>query len=123
MNKITSSLIITLISSSALLAEPPATNTVASSTNQPGMPVLDNAPTAAITPEKENKYFFLVAGSVNKLEIKRAVEELYKVSVSKVNTVNYRGKLKRERTMTYGRTAGWKRAIVTLAEGSKIELT
>jgi large subunit ribosomal protein L23 len=73
--------------------------------------------------EKENKYFFLVAGSVNKLEIKRAVEELYKVSVSKVNTVNYRGKLKRERTMTYGRTAGWKRAIVTLAEGSKIELT
>ena len=73
--------------------------------------------------EKENKYFFLVAADANKIEIKRAVEELYKVSVDKVNTVNYDGKLKRERTMTYGRTGNWKRAVVTLAEGSKIELT
>lgn len=73
--------------------------------------------------EKENKYFFLVAPSANKIEIKRAVEKLYKVSVDKVNTVNYGGKLKRERTMTYGSTGDWKRAIVTLAEGSKIELT
>ena len=73
--------------------------------------------------ETENKYFFIVDPSANKVEIKRAVEELYKVSVVKVNTVNYSGKLKRERTMTYGRTAGWKRAVVTLAEGSKIELT
>jgi len=73
--------------------------------------------------EKENKYFFIVNASSNKIEIKGAVEELYKVSVSKVNTVNYSGKLKRERTMKYGRKSDWKRAIVTLAEGSKIELT
>jgi len=73
--------------------------------------------------EAENKYFFIVNPLSNKMEIKRAVEELYKVSVVKVNTVNYSGKLKRERTMKYGRTASWKRAVVTLAEGSKIELT
>jgi len=73
--------------------------------------------------EKENKYFFLIDRSANKIEIKNAVEELYKVSVASVNTVNYEGKLKRERTMSYGRKSDWKRAIVTLAEGSKIELT
>jgi len=73
--------------------------------------------------EKENKYFFVVTGSANKVEIKSAVEKLYKVVVSKVNTSNYIGKMKRERTMTYGRKSDWKRAIVTLAEGSKIELT
>ncbi len=73
--------------------------------------------------EKENKYFFVVDASANKIEIKNAVEELYKVSVCRVNTVNYSGKLKRERTMKYGRKSDWKRAVVTLAEGSKIELT
>ena len=72
--------------------------------------------------EKENKYFFVVSGAANKVEIKSAVEKLYKVVVSKVNTSNYIGKMKRERTMTYGRKSDWKRAIVTLAEGSKIEL-
>jgi large subunit ribosomal protein L23 len=73
--------------------------------------------------EKENKYFFLVDPDANKMDVKRAVEELYKVAVTKVNTVNYRGKKKRERTMTYGRTAAWKRAVVTLDKGNKIELT
>jgi len=73
--------------------------------------------------EKENKHFFMVDPSSNKMEIKKAVEEIYKVVVDKVNTVNYMGKLKRERTMTYGRTSNWKRAVVTLAKGSKIELT
>lgn len=73
--------------------------------------------------ESERKYFFVVDAGSNKVEIKRAVEELYKVSVTKVNTSNYTGKLKRERTMTYGRKVSWKRAVVTLAEGNKIELT
>lgn len=73
--------------------------------------------------EKENKYLFRVARAANKIEIKRAVEKLFNVPVTKVNTMNYMGKRKRERTIRYGRRASWKRAVVTLAEGSKIDLT
>jgi large subunit ribosomal protein L23 len=71
--------------------------------------------------EKENKYFFRVAPWANKMEIKSAVEKLFKVPVVGVNTHNFRGKRKRERTMQYGKKADWKRAVVTLASGSKIE--
>lgn len=70
----------------------------------------------------ENKYFFEVDGDANKIDVKRAVQELFKVSVVQVNTMNYRGKKRRERTQNFGRTAHWKRAIVTLKEGDKIEL-
>jgi len=69
-----------------------------------------------------NKYFFKVAPQANKVEIKGAVEKLFKVKVDKVNTMNYAGKRKRERTARYGRRAAWKRAVVTLAEGSTIDL-
>lgn len=69
-----------------------------------------------------NKYFFKVATDANKIEIKRAVEELFKVKVDKVNTMNYAGKRKRERTVRFGRRANWKRAVVTLSEGSTIDL-
>ncbi len=69
-----------------------------------------------------NRYFFRVRPDANKLEIKRAVEILFKVSVRKVNTMNMPGKLKRERSMKYGRTAAWKRAVVTLKEGDAIDL-
>lgn len=72
--------------------------------------------------EKENKYLFRVHPSANKVEIKQAVEQLFSVSVDKVNTMNYRGKRKRLRTVRYGRRADWKRAVVTLSEGSKIDL-
>lgn len=72
--------------------------------------------------EKQNKYFFEVARDANKIDIKRAVQELYKVAVKSVNTQNYDGKLRRGRTQKYGMTPRWKRAIVTLKEGSKIEL-
>jgi large subunit ribosomal protein L23 len=72
--------------------------------------------------ETENKYIFSVSPSANKAEIKQAVEELFKVKVTAVNTMKRLGKNKRERTASAGRTAGWKRAIVTLAEGSKIDL-
>jgi large subunit ribosomal protein L23 len=70
----------------------------------------------------ENKYFLEVAPGANKIEIRQAVEKMFKVTVLKVNTLNYLGKLRRERTMRYGRRPGWKRAVVTLKPGDKIEL-
>jgi large subunit ribosomal protein L23 len=72
--------------------------------------------------ETENKYIFNVNPVANKAEIKQAVEELFKVKVIAVNTMKRMGKMKRERTASSGRTAGLKRAVVTLAEGSKIDL-
>jgi large subunit ribosomal protein L23 len=72
--------------------------------------------------ETENKYLFSVAPTANKAEIRQAVEELFKVKVTAVNTMKRQGKNKRERTPSAGRTAACKRAVVTLAEGSKIEL-
>jgi large subunit ribosomal protein L23 len=71
--------------------------------------------------EVENKYIFSVYPTANKAEIKQAVEELFKVKVTAVNTMKRIGKGKRERTASAGRTAGSKRAVVTLAEGSKID--
>lgn len=73
--------------------------------------------------EKSRKYFFKVDGNANKNEIKNAVELLFKVRVEKVNTMNYAGKSRRERTMNYGKTSSWKRAVVTLKDGEKIEFT
>ncbi|MDO4618629.1 MAG: 50S ribosomal protein L23 [Clostridia bacterium] len=64
------------------------------------------------------KYTFEVPKTVNKLEIKYAVEEVFGVKVAKVNTMNYDGKLKRMGRYE-GRRASWKKAIVTLAKGSK----
>ncbi len=73
--------------------------------------------------EKENKYLFRVDATANKVDIKRAVEQLFGVKVDAVNTMRRKGKLKRERTMRYGRTSGWKRAVVTLKDGDTIDLT
>ena len=68
---------------------------------------------------QEKKYTFKVNPKAGRIEIARAVEELFKVIVAKVNVMNYQGKAKRSgRTMKMGRRADWKRAIVTLAEGS-----
>jgi large subunit ribosomal protein L23 len=72
--------------------------------------------------EGQNKYFFAVDQKANKLEIKQAIEDLFGVQVASVNTMRYVGKRKRERTMQYGRRADWKRAVVTLKEGSRIDL-
>ncbi len=72
--------------------------------------------------ETLNRYFFKVHPSANKMEIKHAVETLFKVTVRKVNTMNLHGKPKRERSMKYGRTAAWKRAVVTLKDGDSIDL-
>lgn len=68
-----------------------------------------------------NKYSFEVATSASKPEIKRAVEAIFKVSVTKVHTLNVRGKLRR-RGREFGYMRDWKKAIVTLAEGDRIEI-
>jgi len=71
-----------------------------------------------------NRYGFLVARSANKLQIKKAVEELYSVTVDSVNTMRYGGKIKSRNTksgLLTGKTAATKKAIVTLAEGNKID--
>ena len=66
----------------------------------------------------EKKYTFSVAKTANKIEIAKAVEELFGVKVAKVNTINCKGKLRRQGRFE-GYTASWKKAIVTLAEDSK----
>jgi len=70
--------------------------------------------------EPERKYFFRVNNKANKIQIRQAVEEIYKVKVESVNTTMVRGKLKRVRH-EQGKTTAWKKAIVTLQEGHKIE--
>ena len=67
---------------------------------------------------QENKYTFKVAKNANKIEIAKAVEELFGVQVASVNTMNVRGRAKRV-GLNRGVTPSWKKAIVTLAEGSK----
>ncbi len=73
--------------------------------------------------ESDNKYVFRVHPGANKNEIAGAIERLFKVKVDRVNTMNRLGKKKRERTANFGRTARWKKAVVTLAAGSTIDLT
>ena len=72
--------------------------------------------------EPERKYIFHVAKNSNKVEIKKAVEEIYKVKVQDVNTSVVQGKLKRVR-QAEGSTTPWKKAIVTLRTGEKIEVS
>ncbi len=72
---------------------------------------------------EENVYTFRVHPSASKPEIRDAVESLFGVRVLKVNTLNRKGKRKRNRAMpTFGRRPDTKRALVTLAEGDSIEL-
>ncbi|MBC5738554.1 MULTISPECIES: 50S ribosomal protein L23 [Oscillospiraceae] len=69
------------------------------------------------------RYTFEVAKSANKIEIAKAVEEIFGVKVSKVNTLNMQGKEKRTGAYPKGRRPSWKKAMVTLTEDSKsIEL-
>jgi large subunit ribosomal protein L23 len=78
---------------------------------------------ATLLSEKHNKYVFQVSPRANKIQIKAAVEALFKKKVASVNTCNYAGKAKRERRADYGRRPHWKKAIVTLKEGEKIDFT
>lgn len=68
-----------------------------------------------------NKYIFEVDTRANKLEIKKAVEEIYKVKVEKVNTMVMPGKWRKVRFKP-GKTPDWKKAVVTLREGNRIEI-
>ena len=81
-------------------------------------PVITEAASLAI---EQNKYTFKVAKDATKTEIKKSIEDLYKVKVTAVNTLNVKRK-----AVNYGRTpgfkAGSKKAIVTLREGDSIEL-
>lgn len=69
----------------------------------------------------KNKYTFEVAPTAKKEEIRQAIEEIFKVHVTAVNTIKMRGKRKRQ-GWTSGRTRDWKKAIVTLREGDRIEM-
>ena len=67
---------------------------------------------------EEKKYVFMVATDANKVEIKKAVEEIFGVKVEKVNTIRMDGKAKRQ-GMFVGRRASWKKAMVKLTADSK----
>jgi len=67
--------------------------------------------------ESQNKVVFEVDDRANKIEIKKAVEKLFNVKVSKVSTANMTGKQKRVGAKSIGRTSDWKKAYITLAEG------
>ena len=74
--------------------------------------------------EKLNRYAFIVDKRANKLQIKKAVEEIYGVKVAAVNTMNYEGKSKSRYTKSgviTGKASDTKKAIVTLAEGESID--
>ena len=77
---------------------------------------------ATLLSDKLNKYVFRVRPSANKLQIKRAIETIFKKKVVDVNTANFTGKKKRERRADFGRRANWKKAIVTLKEGDKLDI-
>ena len=78
----------------------------------------------AITEKFPNRYGFRVSPDANKLEIKKAVEDMYSVTVVDVNTINYSGKRKSRYTnsgIINGKQAAFKKAIVTLKEGETID--
>ncbi len=70
--------------------------------------------------EQGNQFLFRVRPEANKVEIRRAVETLFKVKVEKVHTINYEGK-KRRVGKSQGQRPRWKKAYVTLAEGQRID--
>ena len=77
---------------------------------------------ASLLSEKLNKYVFRVVTDANKIEIRKAIETLFKKKVTSVNTLQVEGKKKRERRADFGRKPHWKKAIVTLAAGEKIDI-
>ena len=71
--------------------------------------------------EVRNQYFFEVARDANKIEIKRAIESIFNVKVKAVQTLQIRGKIKRQGRFA-GKRSDWKKAVVTLKPDQKIEL-
>ena len=72
---------------------------------------------------KFNQYTIVADRRASKVAIRQAIEELFKVKVLAVNTSNCAGKARRQRTAQAGSDADWKKAIVTLKKGDKINLT
>ncbi len=72
--------------------------------------------------EKFNQYTVVADRRANKVEIRNAVQDLFKVKVVSVNTLNVRGKARRKRTIQAGTTNAWKNALVTLKERDRISL-
>jgi large subunit ribosomal protein L23 len=72
--------------------------------------------------DKLNQYTLVADRRASAPQIKRAVEELFNVKVVRVNTLNVHGKARRKSTKAAGRSADWKKAIVSLKEGDKINL-
>lgn len=72
--------------------------------------------------EKSHKYAFRIHPKANKKQVKSAVEKIFNVHVTKVNTLNNTGKWRRVRFQP-GKTADWKKAIVTVKSGEKIDIT
>ncbi|HNV49002.1 MAG TPA: 50S ribosomal protein L23 [Spirochaetota bacterium] len=81
-------------------------------------PVLSEKSTDLAT---QNKYVFRVATKANKTMVKKAIKEIFNVNADKVNIICMRGKRKRARYQ-YGYTAAWKKAIVTLKQGDKLDI-
>ena len=77
---------------------------------------------ATLLGESNNEYVFVVDPKANKLEIKQAVERHFGKKVVGVRTANFAGKARRERRADYGRTNHWKKAIVRLKDGERIDL-
>ena len=85
-------------------------------------PIITEKLTAA--GESHNRYGFVVSKSANKIQIKKAVEQMYGVSVDSVNTMNYKGKIKSRYTkngMIVGKSGDVKKAVVTLTDGDVID--
>jgi len=76
----------------------------------------------SIVGAERGKYTFRVSRDANKIEIAKAVEQIFKVKVNSVNTMTVKGKKKRLGRYPEGRTPDWKKAIVTLKPGDKIEI-
>jgi large subunit ribosomal protein L23 len=72
--------------------------------------------------DKFNQYTLMCDRHANKIEIRKAIEELFKVKVVRVNTLNVRGKARRKSSPARGVSPTWKKAIVTLKDGDKIQL-
>jgi large subunit ribosomal protein L23 len=70
-----------------------------------------------------NKYVFWVDKRSSKVQVRRAIEDIYKVKVTSVNVLSVKGRTKRLRFGQEGKTPSWKKAIVTLRAGDQIKLT
>jgi large subunit ribosomal protein L23 len=101
-----------------------ATQTVrAHARDKAGKAIVDDKGKPKIVERPLNQYTIMADRMATKPQIRQAVQELFKVKVLAVNTLNVRGKSRRQRTSQAGKAMDWKKAIVTLKDGDKISLT